>query len=130
MNPFAARGAAFGLAFFLTIPQTARGDRPLSGNPQDEGKLAEDLQGLVRKLREERTAFYGRHRTQSEQLESVRTSARRLDTELAELRGREMEADRNLGEVRAEVEKLRGEEAADSLRVSLGSALEQSIREG
>jgi hypothetical protein len=130
MNSFAARGAAFGLAIFLTIPQTARGDRPLSGNPQEEAKLAEELQGLVRKLREERTAFYGRHRTRAEQLESARNSARRLDTELAELRGREMEADRNLGEVRAEVEKLRGEEGADSLRASLGPAVEQSIREG
>ncbi|HVR84773.1 MAG TPA: DUF3450 family protein [Planctomycetota bacterium] len=126
-----ARGAAFGVCLFLAFPIWADGERPSpSVQAQEEAKLADELQGLVRKLREKRTGFYGRHRTRSEQLDSFRNSAKRLDTELAELRGRETEADRNLAEVRADLEKLRGEEAADRLRASLGPELEKSIREG
>jgi len=125
------RGAAFGACLVLAVPIWAGGDRPpVSGGAQEEAKLADELQGLVRKLREERAAFYGRHRNRSEALDSVRTSARRLDTELAELRGRDLEADRNVAEVRSDIEKLRGEETADSLRASLGPIVEESIREG
>jgi hypothetical protein len=130
MNRYAARGAAFGLAIFLTLPHTARGDRPLSGNSQEEAKLAEELQGLVRKLREERSSFYQRHRTRSDQIESSRSSIRRLESEVAELRGRESEADRNLAELRTDLEKLRSEEAAGGQGEKLMPALEKSIQEG
>jgi hypothetical protein len=127
-----ARGACFGTCLLLGLPIGAGGQGsslPI-GAQQEETKLAEELQGLVRKLREERAAFYGRHRTRSEQLEGARSAARRLDVELSELRGRETEVDRKLADARADLEKLRGEEAADVLRAALGPEVEKSIREG
>jgi len=130
MNRLAVKAAALGLAVLLILPGIARGDRPLGGEAQEEGKLAEELQGLVRQLREERAAHYGRHRTRGEQLEAARSPVRRLELEVAELRARETEADRNLAEAKADLEKLQREGAADALRSQLLPELDKSIREG
>ena len=57
-----ARGAAAAAFLILMLPIPARGERPPSGVTQDEAKLAEELDGLVHKLREERVAHSQRHR--------------------------------------------------------------------
>ncbi len=125
-----ARGAAAAAFLSLMLPIPARGERPPSGVTQDEAKLAEELDGLVHKLREERVAYSQRHRARVERLESARAPVRRLELELADLRTREAEADRNLAEARSEIEKLRREGAGDGLRSQLVPDVEQSIREG
>jgi hypothetical protein len=124
------RGTVLGLFLFLTLPIRARGERPLRGDAQEEAKLAEDLQGLVRKLREARAGFYQRHRTRLEQLEAARSPVRRLEIELGDLRAQDTRLDRSLAEARVSLEKLRQEEASDRRRAELGPELEKSIREG
>jgi len=130
MGRLASNGAAFGLLAFLTLPAAARGDRPLEEGSQEEPKPAEDLEGLLRKLREARQAFNTRHRSRLEELENVRGSTRRLEAELSDLRSRESEADRGLTEVRGDLAKLKAEEAADGLRASLGPDVDRFLREG
>jgi hypothetical protein len=130
MNRFFGRGAALGFALLLTLPDPARGERPLSGDPQEEGKLTEELETLVRKLREDRAAYYSRHRARKEQLDSARSAERRLEPELAELRSREGDLERTLAEAKADLEKLKKEREKDSLRLLLIPEVEKSIREG
>jgi hypothetical protein len=124
------RGTALGLVLFLTLSVGAHGERPFPDQAQEEAKLLEDLQGLVRKLREARAAFYQRHRTRLEQLEAVRSPVRRLEIELGDLRAQDTKLDRSLAEARASLEKLRQEEASDRRRAELGPELEKSSREG
>lgn len=126
----AAGGLATATFLLLLPPIQARGERALSGGTQDEAKLAEELEGLVHQLREERAAYYQRHRARGERLESARAPVRRLEQELADLRTRDAEADRTLAEARSDLEKLRRDEGADLLRSQLAPDVDQSLREG
>jgi len=83
------------LALVLGAPQGAP--------PSDE------LQEVLRTLREERAAAYARQRDRAAGVEDTRRAIDRLDAELAELRGREERTRRELGETRTELDRLEAE---------------------
>lgn len=94
-----------------------------------DAKLQDELRATLKTLREERSAYYQRRRTRSEALDAARAPVKRLEVELSELRTRQQEADKNLGEVKTELEKLRKDEAGDASRAALPAALEKALRE-
>lgn len=118
------KGMALALAL---LAAGAGGQEPLSGG--DEAKLQDELRDVVRSLRETRTAYYGRQRARSEAIEAARAPLKRLETELSDLRDREREADRDLAEVRAELDKLKEKEASDAQRSAIASELEKLVTE-
>lgn len=79
---------------------------------------ADELQDVLRTLREEREAYYARQRARTSSLEEARQPLRRLDAELAELRARQQETEKNLLEASADLERLDAELA--SLRDASG----------
>lgn len=118
------RGVAATLALLLAA---AVGQELPSGG--EEAKLQEELQGVLKKLREERAAHYQRARARTEEIEAAKAPVRRLEGELVELRSREQEADKNLAEVRADLERMKADETKDPLSAMLAPEVEKLIKE-
>ena len=121
-----SRFAVMGLLLTLLL-----GAVPEQQEPADsaDAKLQDELRATLKTLREERAAYYQRRRSRTEALDAARAPVKRLEVELSELRTRQQEADKALGEVHAELDKLRKDEAADVFSAGLSPALEKSLRE-
>jgi hypothetical protein len=96
----------------------------------EEVKLQEELKDVLKKLREERSAFHQRSRSRDEEIDVVKGSLKRLEPDLAELRSREREEDAQIAEVRAEIEKMTSEEGRDRMRGVVGSEMKTLLEEG
>ena len=87
---------------------------------QEDAKLADELREAVRALREERAAAYARRRTRAAEIEAARAPIRRLDSDVAELKLKEEEADKGLLDVQSELAQLKAAAAAEK---AVGQAL-------
>ena len=86
---------------------------------------ADELQDVLRTLREERAAYYARQRARAASIEEARQPLRRLDAELAELRARQDDAGKHLLETRSDLERLSAElETLRAASAPLPSALD------
>jgi hypothetical protein len=98
------------------------GGEARSPDPDDE------LQSLLRTLREERAAYYGRQRARAAAIESARQAIARLETEVAELAASYDKVVRDLAEVDAEIAELRGRrETNDAFDARFRSALDDAV---
>src|SRR5436190_22771689 len=106
------------------LPTLLLGAVPEQQEPADsaDAKLQDELRATLKTLREERAAYYQRRRSRTEALDAARAPVKRLEVELSELRTHQQEADKNLGEVHAELDKLRKDEAADVFSAALSPA--------
>lgn len=92
---------------------------------------ADELQDVLRQLREERSAYYQRQRSRQEAIDAARQATKRLEGEVAELKSRDAEAAKQLAEVNGELDVLRKEDAAAArLAAELAPALDQAVKDG
>lgn len=75
---------------------------------------ADELRDVLRQLREERAAAYARRRSRSAEIDAARAPVRRLELEISELKLKEVEADKQLGEIQAELGQLKSAAAKDA----------------
>lgn len=75
---------------------------------------ADELQDVLRALREERAAAYTRRRARDAEITAARAPVRRLESEVAELRLKEAEADKSLLDVHEEIAQLRKADAEEA----------------
>jgi hypothetical protein len=121
MKPF-LRLWIVALAATAAAPQ----ETPAPGSP--EAKRSDELQALLRKLRETRQAYYARRSARDGELDAARQPVRRLETEIAELKARGEETDRSLADLKAELATLAAEEkAAAAARAALVPELESVV---
>ncbi len=114
-------GAAFGAALLLPL-------RAAEAPPQDGAALVDELQEVLRTLRDERTAAYARRRARATEIEGARSPLRRLESELAELKVRDAEAGKALAELRRELGELGAAATADQAAAeALAPELETSV---
>jgi hypothetical protein len=106
MRPPVLAGAAVAAALLLPL-------QAAEAPPQDAAQAVDELQDVLRTLRDERAAAYGRRRARAAEIESARSPLRRLEGDLAELKAKEAEADRALAELRRELGELGAAAAAD-----------------
>jgi hypothetical protein len=92
--------------------------------------LAQDeLRGVVQQLREERAAYYERHRAREEKIRQTRAAIAKLESRLIELRSREAHVERERLRLHTEVAQLRKDvESSRTLEANLKPMLEESIR--
>ena len=96
-------GILAGRAF--PAPGVVDPNKPRQTNEQRE--LSERLEELIRRLRQERSAYYVQKARQEARIEKARENHKVLQEELDELRRQEAEADQQLRKYEAEVEDLK-----------------------
>jgi TolA-binding protein len=96
-------GILAGRAF--PAPGVVDPNEPRQKNEQRE--LSERLEELIRRLRQERSAYYVQKARQEARIEKARENHKVLQEELDELRRQEAEADQQLRKYEAEVEDLK-----------------------
>jgi len=107
----------------FAAPEVAEPNKPQETNRQKE--LSERLEGLIRQLRQERSAYYVQKAQYEAGIEKARENRKILQEELDELRRQEAESDQQLRKYEAEVEDL---EEQLSPRASLENVLAGQIQ--
>ncbi|MBI3270902.1 MAG: DUF3450 family protein [Planctomycetes bacterium] len=101
---------------------------PLPGVVANPADPAAELQTVLAKLREARAAGYERQRARAAELERVRRPLRQLEGEIAELKAREADTDKELAAVREELAGLRREEvASDAAKAVAAPELDRAV---
>jgi hypothetical protein len=107
----------------FAVSNVAEPNKPQETNRQKE--LSERLEELIRRLRQERSAYYVQKAQYEAKIERVRQNRKVLQDELNELRRQEAEADRQLRTYEAEVEDLKEQLVS---RATLEDVLKEQIQ--
>lgn len=116
------RGAVCAVAVLLSM--TAFADGPTD----DPAALAKELETVLARLREVRSAAYARERARADEIERAKLPVKHLEKELTALTARKADTERELAEVRAEVAGLHAEEkSCAAAEASLKAALDPAV---
>ena len=109
-------------------PETpaAAAEKPVAAT--EERALSDELASVLTRLREERAASYRRQNARGAEIKAAREPLRRLESELAELKAREEETDKELAGVAAQSAALREAQAAFAAsEAGLAAALDHAV---